>query len=114
MQNVTDAFVKFAQETTYDSIPPEVIRESKRILLDGLGNALGGIASDKGKIGIMQAKLMGGVPEATVIGVGGKYSAAVSAFANAELWNGHCYPEFGITKIMPRKQLFRSNCIKPL
>ncbi|MFG6353065.1 MAG: MmgE/PrpD family protein, partial [Oscillospiraceae bacterium] len=88
MQNVTDAFVKFAQETTYDSIPPEVIRESKRILLDGLGNALGGIASDKGKIGIMQAKLMGGVPEATVIGVGGKYSAAVSAFANAELWNG--------------------------
>ena len=88
MLNVTDAFVKFVQETNYDSIPPEVIKECKRILLDGLGNALGGLASDKGKIGIMQAKLMGGTPESTVIGVGGKYSAAVTAFANAELWNG--------------------------
>lgn len=88
MPNVTDAFIRFVQDTTYESIPPEVRRESKRILLDGLGNALGGIASDKGKIGIMQAKLMGGVPESTVIGVGGKYSAPVAAFANAELWNG--------------------------
>lgn len=88
MRNVTDELIRFAQDTTYDKIPPEVLQESKRILLDGLGNALGGIASDKGKIGIMQARLMGGVPESTVLGVGGKYSAAVAAFANAELWNG--------------------------
>ena len=88
MKNVTDAFIQFAQGTKYEQIPDEVLKECKRILLDGLGNALGGIASDKGKIGIMQAQMMGGVPESTVIGVGGKYSAPVAAFANAELWNG--------------------------
>ena len=54
MRNVTDEFVKFALEyADYDKIPAEVIHESKRVLLDGLGNALGGIASDKGKIGLM-------------------------------------------------------------
>ena len=88
MANVTDSFIDFAQRFTFDKIPDDVIHESKRVLLDGLGNALGGIASDKGKIGIMQAKLMGGIPESTVIGTGDKCSAPVAAFANAELWNG--------------------------
>lgn len=89
MRNVTDEFVKFALEyANYDKIPAEVIHESKRVLLDGLGNALGGIASDKGKIGIMFARRQGGNGAASLIGVGGKSSAAVAAFCNAELWNG--------------------------
>ena len=89
MRNVTDEFVKFALEyADYDKIPAEVIHESKRVLLDGLGNALGGIASDKGKIGIMFARRQGGNGAASLIGVGGKSSAAVAAFCNAELWNG--------------------------
>ena len=62
--------------------------ESKRVLLDGLGNALGGIASDKGKIGIQIAHQTGGLPQATLIGVGGKFSAGTAAFCNAELLNG--------------------------
>ena len=41
MRNVTDEFVKFALEyADYDKIPAEVIHESKRVLLDGLGNCL--------------------------------------------------------------------------
>ena len=89
MRNVTDEFVKFALEyADYDKIPAEVIHESKRVLLDGLGNALGGIASDKGKIGIMFARRQGSNGAASLIGVGGKSSAAVAAFCNAELWNG--------------------------
>lgn len=81
MRNVTDEFVKFALEyADYDKIPAEVIHESKRVLLDGLGNALGGIASDKGKIGIMFARQQGGNGAASLIGVGGKSSAAVAAF----------------------------------
>ena len=88
MKNVTDSFISFADEFTYDKIPQEIIHESKRVLMDGLGNALGGIVSDKGKIGIAHAKMLGGPAEATVIGAGGKYSAPAAAFANAELWNG--------------------------
>jgi 2-methylcitrate dehydratase PrpD len=88
MGKVTDAFLDFALGTTYDSIPPIVLHEAKRIILDGIGNALGGLASDKGKIGIEMAHRMGGTPESTLIGVGGKISAPVAAFCNAELLNG--------------------------
>lgn len=89
MKKVTDAFVEFAVEySDYDKLPSHVVQENKRVLLDGIGNALGGIASDKGKIGISMARNIGGVPEATLLGIGGKYAAPVAAFANAELLNG--------------------------
>ena len=52
MQKVTDAFLDLALNTGYEDIPKNVIHEAKRILLDGIGNSLGGIASDKGKIGV--------------------------------------------------------------
>lgn len=86
---VTDAFLDFAEKYgNYENLPEEVVKEVKWTLLDGLGNALAGIASDKGKIGISMAHQMGGTPESTIIGVGGKVSAPVAAFANAELLNG--------------------------
>lgn len=88
MKQVTDAFLDFAQNTRFEDLPADVLHEVKRVLIDGIGNALGGIASDKGKLGISFAKQSGGIPEASVIGVGGKYSAPVAAFANSELLNG--------------------------
>ena len=88
MKKVTDAFVELATRSTDETIPADVLHETKRILLDSLGCALGGLSSDKGKIGIAMAKRMGGIPEATLFGIGGKYSAPVAAFANAELLNG--------------------------
>lgn len=86
--NVTDAFTKFATTFTYENIPKEIIHETKRAFLNHIGIAVGGIASDKGKIGIAMARKMGGVKESTLLAVGGKYSAPVAAFANSELMNG--------------------------
>ena len=87
--NVTDTILDFAfKYKAYENLPPEVVHEVKRTLLDGIGNAFGGIASDKGKIGIQMARLQGGRPEATLIGIGGRYPATIAAFANAELLNG--------------------------
>ena len=88
MLNVTDSFIKLATETTLDQVPDHAVHECKRVLLDSLGCALGGIASDKGKVGIAMAAKMGGLPESTLLGVGGRYSAGVAAFANSELMNG--------------------------
>jgi len=88
MTNVTDILLKFADETRYEDIPEEALHESKRILMDGLGSALAGIASDKGKIGVSMARCFQGAPQSTIIGEGGKVSAPVAAFANAELLNG--------------------------
>ena len=86
---VTDALLDFSLKyDDYDKVPEKVIHETKRVMIDGIGNMLGGIASDKGKVGIQMAHRMGGVPESTLIGVGGKYSAPVAAFANSEMLNG--------------------------
>ena len=88
-QKVTDALLDFASKfSNFDMLPENVTHEAKRILIDGIGNILGGIASDKGKIGIAFARKMGGTPESTLIGVGGKFPASVAAFANSELLNG--------------------------
>ncbi len=89
---VTDAFLDFIEtHQTYESIPKEVVDFTKIMLLDAISNTLGGIASDKGKIGISYAKLHGGPPEATVLGTGDKVGAATAAFANGELQNGLDY-----------------------
>ncbi len=86
---VTEPILDFVEKyRNYENIPEKIIHEIKRALLDGLGNALGGLASDKGKIGAEMARMLGGPQDATVIGVGGKVSAAAAAFANAELLNG--------------------------
>ena len=88
MTHVTDALCSFALNTNFGDIPEDVIHEMKRILIDGLGNAVGGIASDKGKIGLSFAGKVGGTPEATVLGVGGKISAPMAAFLYYELLKG--------------------------
>lgn len=89
MGRVSEAFADFALKyKDYDALPPEVVHETKRILLNSLGIAVGGLASDKGKIGVQLARIQGGTPESTLLGVGGKFSAPVAAFANAELLNG--------------------------
>ena len=69
MKEVTGALLDFAQNTRYEDIPDEVIHEMKRILVDGLGSALGGLTSDKGKFGIGFARRVGGTPESTIIGI---------------------------------------------
>ena len=89
---VTDAFLDFIDaHRTYDSLPPEVVTQTKTMLFDAVGNTVGGIASDKGQIGIQMAKKLGGMPEATVYGTNQKVSAAAAAFANGELQNGLDY-----------------------
>lgn len=88
MKKVTDAILDFALNTRYEDIPEDVIHEVKRVLIDGIGNTLGGLSSDKGKYGVSFAHKVGGTPESTLIGIGGKCSAPIAAFANAELLNG--------------------------
>jgi 2-methylcitrate dehydratase PrpD len=41
--NTTAALASFIANTRFDGLPREVVHETKRILLDGLGCALGSI-----------------------------------------------------------------------
>jgi 2-methylcitrate dehydratase PrpD len=77
--------VKFATETRFEDLPEDVVRETKRILLDSIGSALGGLSIDKGKIAVKLAKRMNGLGEASIIGANDKVSYFGAAFANGEL-----------------------------
>ena len=89
---VTDAFLDFIDaHRTYDTLPPEVVQQTKVMLFDAIGNAVGGLASDKGKVGVEMAKKLGGPGEATVYGTDRKVSMAAAALANGELQNGLDY-----------------------
>ena len=85
MGSITRAISEFATGTEYSHLPASVIRESKRLLLDTIGCALGGINTTKGALAIQMAKSLGGPPEASLLGTGDKVSAASSAYAMGEL-----------------------------
>ncbi len=87
MRKITEDLVKFVTTIEYSDLPEDVIHESKRSLLDALGCALAGITTDKGRIAVSVSKQMGGTPESSILGVGGKLSCANAAFANGELIN---------------------------
>jgi len=75
----------FAVDAKWENLPPEIIQETKRILLDAIGCALVAGNTDKGKINLALAKRFGGTPEASVIGSGYKVSLLTATMINGEL-----------------------------
>lgn len=70
----------------YDGLPSDVVTKVKRCLLDSIGCALGGFASEDGT---RVARLMGeqGGNDATILGSGAKASVPYAALANSYLSN---------------------------
>ena len=90
MPTVVETLATFAHDTRFDRLPPAVVEESKRLLVDAIGCALGGLSHPKGEIGVKYARLQGpGIPgeQATVLGTGDRVAAIGAAFANGELIN---------------------------
>lgn len=85
-----ETLAEFVAHTRFEDLPADVVAESRRLLLDSVGCAVGGLIHPKGTIGVEYARLQGpGVPgsQATVIGTGDRVSVTAAAFANAELIN---------------------------
>lgn len=90
LQTNIEKLAAFAADTDYASLPAVVVEESKRVILDSLGCALGGLSHPKGSIGVEFAKLQGPGLEglqASVLGTRATLSGMGAAFANAELIN---------------------------
>jgi len=68
-------------------IPKSVVEHTKIILLDTIGCALGGYATEAGKQIVAQAKEFRGAGEATVVGDGSIISAPFACWANSSLAN---------------------------
>lgn len=90
MKTIVETLAEFTFETNLAQLPAEVLDEAKRLMVDSIGCALGGMSHPKGQIGVAYANLQGpGAPDeqATVIGTGDRVSAISAAFANGELMN---------------------------
>ncbi len=87
MRKISDDLVYFLIKTKFEDLPPEVVHEAKRSILDAIGCAIAGIATDKGKIAVSVAKRLGGPQESSILGIGDRVSCANASMANGELIN---------------------------
>jgi len=93
VRDISEDLVTFLVETQYEDLPAEVVHETKRSLLDSVGSAIAGIATDKGKIAVSVARRAGGRPESVILGVGDRVSSSNAAMANGELINALDYDD---------------------
>ena len=82
-ERLADLIVNFDKA----SIPSDVIEHTKLFVLDTIGCALGGYATQPGKQIVAMAKEFQGVGESTLIGDGGKVSTPFACWANSSLAN---------------------------
>lgn len=86
-RGVTAALATFVADTPFEAIPGEVRHEAKRLLLDGIGCALGGYSLEAGRIAICAFRRWGGHPGATLVGDGVRVPSPHAAYLNAKLGN---------------------------
>lgn len=87
MKGITEALARFITNTTFESLPSKVVHEVKRNLLDTIGCALGGLATDIGLEALALARGLGGKPESTILGTGEKTSCALASYVNSRMAN---------------------------
>lgn len=83
--STTRALAQFALQTSWEDLPPAIVRETKLVLMDSIGCALGALTTDKGKMSAALGRRLGGPAESSIIGVAGKVSCLSAALANGEL-----------------------------
>ena len=78
----TKQLSEFAEGLTYENIPDEVRRETKRFLLDTLACALGAFDHPPSRIARDVAREMGGLPESTILGETSKVGWSAATVSN--------------------------------
>jgi aconitate decarboxylase len=79
---VTEELCRAITHTTFDSLPPQVIKVAKQIILDGIAVAVAGSTEEGPRIVAEHVKDLGGVELATVLGLGFKTSSVWAAYVN--------------------------------
>jgi 2-methylcitrate dehydratase PrpD len=79
---VTERIAQYGIESSYRSLPKDVIHQGKRCFLDLIGTTLGGAKQPLGRILVKTAGEFGGKPQATVLGYGLKTSILDAALIN--------------------------------
>ncbi|MGD8984216.1 MAG: MmgE/PrpD family protein [Desulfobacteraceae bacterium] len=106
-RDITGEISRFAETISYDVVPSAVIDKTKRLILDSIGCAIGGVITEKGRIGIRFGESLSERGDTTILGHAKKAHPFSSAFANGELMNALDYesllspPEHLTPYVMP-------------
>jgi 2-methylcitrate dehydratase len=79
---VAQTLARYATDLKYEDIPPEVVLQAKRYLIDSIGCGLGGFAAEPSQIANKLAAGVSAVQGATVMCSGVRTSPELAAFAN--------------------------------
>jgi 2-methylcitrate dehydratase len=80
---VIEDIARWLTELRYEDLPANVVAAAKRVTLDTLGCALGGLYAQPVRAVRRVVAVQGGNPQATIVGIGGKVSCEQAAFLNA-------------------------------
>ncbi len=94
----TEILARHIVETTYDSLPTEVVQAAKDVILDGVGVMLAGSQEEPPRIVAEYAREMGGLPQCTVFGLGLRTSPPMAAFVNRVSGDGFDFAAAGVDK----------------
>ncbi|MCU0595957.1 MAG: MmgE/PrpD family protein [Desulfobacterota bacterium] len=84
MKTISETYAEFITRTRFEDLGPEVVQQTKKLLLDLVGVSLAGYATmEFPKIVVGFFSDMGGKPEATILQTKKKFPAVNAAFANA-------------------------------
>ena len=75
----------FAAATREQGLPPELVHDVKRRVLDVVGNSLAATGYEPARIALAVARAWGGPGRATAIGSGARFPAAAAALVNGTL-----------------------------
>jgi len=78
---VSQLLAEFAAAARYDNLPPQIVHETQRAVLDWLGSALAGALEPPARIAQQVVASFGAADEATIFGAG-RAAAASAALAN--------------------------------
>jgi 2-methylcitrate dehydratase len=82
MDKIVDYLCNYTTSLTFEDLPAEVVHQAKRLLVDTLGCAIGGYASEPSKIARGIADGVSSRQPATVLGSGQQTSLDLATFAN--------------------------------
>ncbi len=82
MDSISDSLTTYAESLTFQDLPPEVVHQAKRLWVDTLGCAIGGLSSEPARIARDLADGVSSDRPATILGSGRQTTPDLAAFAN--------------------------------
>lgn len=82
MSTIVETLTDYAVALRFEDLPPDVVHQAKRLLIDTLGCAIGGFAGEPSVVARALAESVSSRQPATVLGTGRETSPDLATFAN--------------------------------